>query len=104
MRCPFRKMRNYVDLIVLVPQWRVLSNIFLASYWSAGLGTFLRQGQGKLINKTPLTLSEAPAASQTTLSLVSYTPLVINIGPQKRTLLGQPDRIHVTKSQIYLTN
>jgi hypothetical protein len=76
-------MRNYVDLIVLVPLWRVYSNIFLASYWSAGLGTVhffrhwllrhmagglqtVRQGQGKLIDKTPLTLCEAPAASPTT--------------------------------------
>jgi hypothetical protein len=33
---------------------------------------------GKLINKTILTLSEAHVASQSTLSWINYTPLVIS--------------------------
>jgi hypothetical protein len=39
---------------------------------------------GKLTNKAPITLSEAPAAGQQLLSLVNYTPLVISTnGSQK---------------------
>jgi hypothetical protein len=57
----------------------VLINVFLASYWSAGFSTFLQAlalashwledfadgtPVGKLTNKTPITPSETPAASQ----------------------------------------